>query len=479
MLDFPSVYLKAHGLPGRHFEVPFPRKVSPVSKPLTLARSMRTTEYFTLAFGTMVGVGWLVVMDDWLQRGGPLGAILGFAIGGAALLPIGYIYGRLVMLIPDAGSEIAYAERVFPPQVSFFAGWIMMLAYLIVCPWEAVAIGKILAYMFPALDSYPLYSIAGKIVYLPHLIIGLALVAFITAINYRGIRLSSRFQNWMTFTLIGLSLLFGSFGMARGSPQNLFPLFSHSGFVSVLLMIQVVPYFMTGFESVPKCAEEADSTFRGRGFFNAILLALSVGVLFYVSVIAVVAYVYPWRPLTSQSFATAFAFEHAFRATWIVDIILTAALISLIKILNGNFIAASRLLFSLGRRNMVTKRLGDIHPENQTPSPSIISIGLVSAAATLLGESILIPITEVGSLASAVGWFLTCAAFYRLSPGARSRTVAGLGLLVTTLLILIKILPQVPGHFDLDEYAALAVWLIAGGVLHWGRSERKPVSANP
>lgn len=67
---------------------------------------MRTTEYFTLAFGTMVGVGWLVVMDDWLRRGSPLGAMLGFAIASAALLPIGYVYGKPALLIPDAGSEI-------------------------------------------------------------------------------------------------------------------------------------------------------------------------------------------------------------------------------------------------------------------------------------------------------------------------------------------------------------------------------------
>ena len=55
---------------------------------ISLARKLRTVDYFTLAFGTMVGVGWFVVMDDWLRRGGPLGAILGFAVGGAALLPI-------------------------------------------------------------------------------------------------------------------------------------------------------------------------------------------------------------------------------------------------------------------------------------------------------------------------------------------------------------------------------------------------------
>src|SRR5438445_6318891 len=80
---------------------------------IRLARALRVTDYFTLGWGTMVGVGWLVVMDDWLSRGGPLGAILGFAVGGALLLPIGYVYGQLVMSMPDAAGEIAYTAKVF------------------------------------------------------------------------------------------------------------------------------------------------------------------------------------------------------------------------------------------------------------------------------------------------------------------------------------------------------------------------------
>src|SRR5262245_8908811 len=118
----------------------------------TLARKLRTVDYFTLAFGTMVGTGWLVVMDDWLRRGGSLGALLGFALGGLALLPVGYVYGRLVMLLPDAGSEIAYTGAAFSPGVSFATGWMMTLAYLPVCPWEAVAIGKIAGWIFPRLN---------------------------------------------------------------------------------------------------------------------------------------------------------------------------------------------------------------------------------------------------------------------------------------------------------------------------------------
>ena len=36
----------------------------------TLARKLRLHDYFALAFGTMIGTGWLILMDDWLGRGG-------------------------------------------------------------------------------------------------------------------------------------------------------------------------------------------------------------------------------------------------------------------------------------------------------------------------------------------------------------------------------------------------------------------------
>ena len=138
-----------------------------------LARQLRATDYFTLGWGTMVGVGWLVIMDDWLLRGGALGALLGFVIGGALLLPIGWVYGKLVVAMPDAAGEIAYTSAVFSRPVSFATGWMMTLAYFIVCPWEAVAVGRIAGYIIPGLDSIELYRIAGHPVYLPHLVIGL------------------------------------------------------------------------------------------------------------------------------------------------------------------------------------------------------------------------------------------------------------------------------------------------------------------
>src|SRR3989441_1058068 len=344
-----------------------------------LARKLRVVDYFTLGWGTMVGVGWLVVMDDWLLRGGALGGVLGFAIGGALLLPIGYVYGQLVMAMPDAAGEVAYTAKVFPQAISFATGWMMVLSYFIVCPWEAVAIGKIAGYIFPSLDSLELYRIAGRPVYLPHLVIGLGLIALLTVLNYRGIGLSATFQNWTTFGTLALFVVFVAFGASHGSAANLPPLFTHSGFVSVLLVLQIVPYYMTGYESVAKAAEERSPGFRG----------------------------------------------------------------------------------------LVERKLAAVHPRNQTPSVAVICVGVATAACMFLGDAILVPISEVGSVASAAGWLAACAAYYRMGPAPRERLVAAIGVAVGLGMILMKIVPAIPGHFSGYEWLALAVWGLIGLGLGW------------
>jgi len=441
---------------------------------LQLARKLRLTDYFTLAWGTMVGVGWLVVMDDWLLRGGALGALLGFAIGGALLFPIGWVYGRLVAAMPDAAGEIAYTAAAFSRPISFSTGWMMMLAYFIVCPWEAVAVGRIAGYIVPSIDSLEIYRIAGRPVYLPHLIIGLGLTALLTTLNYRGVRLSATFQNWTSFGTLALFVVFVALGASKGSPHNFPPLFTHAPLVSFLLVLQIVPYFMTGFESVSKAAEESTPEFRGRGFLKAIWMAILVGILFYTVVIAAVAFVAPWHELTSQKFMTAVAFQRAVGSRWIVNVILATALLSLFKCFNGNFVAASRLLFALGRRGLVDANAGNIHPQHQTPSIAVLCIGLTTAACMLLGDAILVPVTEVGSVACAIGWAATCAAYLSMGrsgtlPGqsrllAGEWIVAGFGLLVAIAMLVMKVVPAIPGHFTVYEWLALGIWIALGAL---------------
>src|SRR5260370_33461836 len=100
----------------------------------TLARKLRLADYFALAFGVMVGTAWLVVMDDILRRGGPVGALLGFTAGALMLLPIGYVYGHLVRAIPDAAGEAGYVAPFFPPSGRLATCWMVFLGAFLPCP---------------------------------------------------------------------------------------------------------------------------------------------------------------------------------------------------------------------------------------------------------------------------------------------------------------------------------------------------------
>jgi len=429
----------------------------------TLARKLHLIDYFALGFGVMVGTAWLVVMDDILQRGGPLGAVLGFTTGALMLLPIGYVYGQLVRAIPDAAGEAAYVARFFPPSVSFATGWMMFLSYFLTCPFEALAAGRISGYLFPSLNRFELYRLGGYPVYLPHVVLGFTITIVLIWLNYRGIQTSARLGKTTTFTFLTLVVVFALAGASHGSPANFRPWFSHAPLLSVLLVWQVVPWLLAGFESVGKCAEEARPGFQGRDFSVAILLTIFAGLVFFWVVITAVSYVAPWQSLKSnQQFPTALAFERALHAHWIVDLIMASALVALLQAFNANVVASSRLLFAMGRRNLLDQRMARVHPKNQTPSTAIITVGIATALAMLLGEAGLVPILEVGALAAAVGWMSACAAYWRMRPNLRGRAAAAFGLLVTGLMVLVKVVPLVPGHFTRYEWIALAIWTALG-----------------
>jgi APA family basic amino acid/polyamine antiporter len=455
-----------------------------------LARKLRLHDYFALAFGTMIGTGWLVLMDDWLGRGGPAGAALGFILGGIILLPVGYVYGQWVLRLPDAAGEAAYTAQVFPPIVSYFTGWIMLLAYFIVCPWEAIALGKIAAYIFPRLDSIELYRVAGQPVFLLRLVLGVALTIFLTTINYRGIRQSANFQKGMTSIVLLIFVALMGISVVRGAPANFQPVFRGTPLVSILLTLQIVPYFLTGFESVPKYAEEANPDLRGKTYMTAIAMALGVGVFFYALSVAAVAYIAPWPSLLGKRFATAIAFEHGLGVHWPVQLILVMAMFGLFQCFNGNFAAATRMVFAFGRNGSIPAPLAHVHPRFQTPSNAILIVGAATLVAVFLGDALLVPVTEVGSAAAAFGWLASCVSllvvasrpFHTGSVGlpratqsvaigfqparpAKLQIIATLGAAAALALVLMKFLPIAPGHFTTAEYIALAIWLLLGAIL--------------
>ena len=132
------------------------------------------------------------------------------------------------------------------------------------------------------------------------------------------------------------------------------------------------------------------------------------------------------------------------------------------------------MLYAIGRRNLVHPSLGRVHAQFGTPSVAIGLMALISIGGAMIGDAILVPITEVGSLTVGVGWLSACAAYIlRARPPAdggaitppeppRSLAMAWLGAAVSVAIILMKVIPVVPGSFTRAEWLAFAAWSTLG-----------------
>jgi hypothetical protein len=70
-----------------------------------------------------------------------------------------------------------------------------------------------------------------------------------------------------------------------------------------------------------------------------------------------------------------------------------------------------------------------------------------------------------------------CASYFLMKPSLLDRAAAAFGILVTSAMILVKILPLVPGHFSRYEWLALAIWGILGLLVRVPTKSRTPGAA--
>ena len=52
-------------------------------------------DVLVIAFGAMIGWGWVVSTGGWIEKGGVLGAAIGFVIGGIMIFFVGMTYASM------------------------------------------------------------------------------------------------------------------------------------------------------------------------------------------------------------------------------------------------------------------------------------------------------------------------------------------------------------------------------------------------
>ncbi|OXY83384.1 APC family permease [Oceanimonas doudoroffii] len=422
-----------------------------------------------LAFGAMIGWGWVVLSGNWVIEAGTFGAMLAFILGGVLVVFVGLAYAELASAMPTTGGALIYVLRGIGYRPAFVASWALALGYISVVSFEAVALPTVIEYIFPNYKVGFLYSVNGYDVYASWALVGMVGSVFITIVNLMGVKFAALLQMVLTIiiAIIGLMLIFGA--AVNGNVENADPLFI-GGVAGVLTVAIMTPFMFVGFDVIPQTAEEMKIPPRSIG--RILIVSVAAAVIWYVAIIFAVGFGLDQNALISSVLPTADAMSNVFGHGAFGIVLILGGVAGIITSWNSFIIGGSRIMYAMAEKKMLPAWFGRLHPKYGTPVNAILFIGALSTLAPMLGRPMLVWLVNAGGLAIVLAYFLVAVAFVRLrrlEPNmvrpfrAGESNAIGWAAVAFSLLFVALYLPGMPAALVWPyEWLILAGWWGAG-----------------
>ncbi|GAA5175952.1 APC family permease [Modicisalibacter zincidurans] len=439
----------------------------------TLVRVLARGDVLALAFGAMIGWGWIVLTGNAILDGGSLGAILAFILGGIAVLLVGLTYAELAAAMPKVGGEHVYSYRALGHFASFLCTWSIVLGYVSVVSFEAVALPTVFEQLLPGYDVGLLWTVAGWDVKATWVAVGVIGSLAMMAINYLGISTAALVQKLVTGLILVVGVLFITGALFAGDGVNMAPLFNHQasggwagGIMAVLVL---VPFLFVGFDVIPQAAEEIDLPFRDIG--KVLIIAVLMAVAWYSLIILGTSLMLDHEALTTSSLSVPDAMAAVFASPWGSKLMVLAGIAGIITSWNAFYIGGSRAIYALAHAGMLPAFLGKLHPIYKTPTNAIVMIGALSSIAPFLGRPAMVWLVDAGGLGIVIAYLFVALSFMVLRSREpqmeRPFRVAG-GKLVGGLAVVLSFamaclyLPGSPSALTAVEWLVFGGWMIFG-----------------
>lgn len=276
---------------------------------------------------------------------------------------------ELGTMLPYSGGHYTFARHALGEYPGFVIGW---TDWLSTCGSEsaaAVVVGEYLGLLFPPLSGRPRVIAAG-------------IVILLAALQWRGVRWGSAFQQLSTLIkgLGFLALVATCFLFAPAKSQPIVPdvQMPHGWplFVAFLLALQSMIYTYDGWAGVIYFSEEVEDPARNipRSMFGG---ALAVAVI-YVSVAWAIVHVLPIGAVAGQNMALGAAADRIWSGQG-TRLIAALTIVSVISFMNACHLMASRVLYAMSRDKLIISH-ADVVNRGGTPT---IALALSTAAALM------------------------------------------------------------------------------------------------
>ena len=380
---------------------------------------------------------------------------LAYFVGLVGMFFTALSYAAMSRAFPLAGSVYTYTQRGLHEVAGFFAGWLILLDYILV---------PSLLYLFSVVALRPLF---------PSVPAGIWLVGFISfnaAVNLFGIEFTARVNRYMLllelttlglFLGLGMARLYGGAGAGHLTLHPIYdpPLFSIQ-MVAGATSIAVLSFL--GFDGISTLAEESRASQNAVGRAT-ILSLLLIGVLFMLQTWVATDLAAGMRfssPATAFYDIAQLAGGPWLRLATIIAVVLASAIANAM----AAQAAVSRILFAMARDGKLPRVLAKVHPRYQTPYVSTLVVALVSLLVGLFfAERVdaLASIVNFGALASFVLLHLSVINHYFVR-GKSGDWLRHLALPTAGLMIVLYVLIEMQGAAQLLG----ATWILIGAVYY-------------
>ena len=440
-----------------------------------LAKVLNQKDVLALAFGAMIGWGWVVLAGDWVLSAGSLGAVVAFILGGFAIMLIGLTYAELASAMPISGGAGVFSFRALGVTAGFICTWSLILGYASVVAFEAVALPTVLDYLIPNYPQGPmLWTVAGWDVRLNWALIGIAGSIIMIVLNIFGVRQAVLMQKLVTLLIAVVGIMFVAGAFYSGSLDNAEPFFVGDSFGGAMAGITVVlvmaPFMFVGFDVIPQTAEEINLPAKKIG--SVLILSVAMAVVWYVAIAFGVGIVLDQAGLENATLSTADAMRAAFGgATWAGQLLVIGGIAGIVTSWNAFIVGGSRAVYAMSRAKMLPAFLSYVHPKYKTPVNAVILVSLPSVFAPLFGREALTWLVNAGGLAIVMAYGLVAISFvvlrYREKTMPRPFTVqrgllVGWGAALSSIVMVGLYLPGSPSALSWQEWTLFGVWFALG-----------------
>lgn len=436
-------------------------------------RVLSKKDIFSIAFGAMIGWGWVVMAGDWIKGAGTLGSIIAFIIGGIMVLFVGLTYAELTAAMPQCGGEHVFSLRALGKNGSFVCTWAIILGYVGVVAFEACAFPTVIQYIWPGFLKGYLYTIAGFDIYASWVAVGVVASIIITIINYFGAKSAAKLQTILTISIAAIGIALVAASGFSGNIENTKPLFT-DGVGGILTVAVMTPFMFVGFDVIPQAAEEINVPFKNIG--KIMILSIVMAVIWYILIIIAVSMVMTKSQLDTSTLVTADAMKNAFFGSEMAaKVVIIGGMAGIVTSWNSFFMGGSRAIYSLAESKMLPGFLAKLHPKYKTPTNAILLIGGISVVAPFFGRAMMVWLTDAGSFGVVLAYVLVSLSFivlrfkepdmirpYRVKCG---KVVGVIAVLLSGIMTLLYF-PGMPSGLVKEELIMVGAWTVLGIVFY-------------